>query len=629
MAEIIANENDFYADQNGLVHFTAQTQLDSFGVGERMAINGLARAFAYQLGRFKVPAPAPLTAEIALKQIFPSAINLAGQTVALPPFGFGLALSNLQDYDSFVSVEGVTGTITVNLRNGFPVPLGPLRVELRDGNADTVIVAFEHNAEIPPNGEVTRSLDFAGRSFSSNMTPVLTGSSPGSRGALVRIDPESKSRLALTPSAFEVSAARAKIGALTLQDEGEIALGDSLQLVSARVKSGVLALQVQAGFPVRTEVRVTLPDFRSSANDSLRGVLTLQPNGNSALQLDLANYTLRPLSAPFGQQKIRFLWRVRTLNTASELVTITSAASVSANAASSKIVFAQLQGAFFAKEIGLAPQSFRLDVPAGLDSLRLLEAQFEIVLRNGINFPVQTDLRVEGFPERGPKVQLVIRERIAPGQSNGAPVETRIVLQGQDAQNFLNASPRNVRVSGRVWVGEKNYVGSVRATDAVTGTLRFDTPLALVLPAQKVESEVGTLKLEEATRARIAKNLAAGGVMLQLENRLPIEASATVQLARNAAQVFRSPDLVVGPVQIALPTLDPLTGRAVQARRSEAVLALNEKQLELFQTSPLYVGVLLTLPGSNGKAIRIAVDDYMKVQALAQLRLQIDDGTLK
>ena len=92
---------------------------------------------------------------------------------------------------------------------------------------------------------------------------------------------------------------------------------------------------------------------------------------------------------------------------------------------------------------------------------------------------------------------------------------------------------------------------------------------------------------------------------------------------------FRAPDLIVGPVHIAVPQLDPVTGRALQPRSSEALLALNETQLKIFQTSPLYVGVLLALPGSNGKVIRIAVEDYVDVQALATLRWQVDENTLK
>ncbi len=629
MSEIIADEAEFYADQDGLVHFASESKLDSFSVGERLAINGLQQNFGYQLGRFQVPAPTPLNAEISLRQIFPAATTLAGQTAPIPPFALSLSLFDFQDYDSFVFVDGATGTLTVYLRNGFPVPLGPLRVEIRDGNTDTTIIAFDHNAEIPPNGEMTRALDLGGRSFSNNITPVISGQSPGSRGNRVFIDPESKSRLTLTASAFEASGARARIGTQTLKDEGQIAVGDSLNIVSAHIKSGAITLNLQGNFPVRSEIAVALPDFRSSANDTLKSAITLSPNGNSTLTLDLTGYILQPQPEAFGQQKIRFLWQVRTLNGANEFVTIASEAGVQATCASTRIVFAQVQGAFTAKQITLDPQTFDLDLPAGLDSLRLLEARLQIILRNGINFPVQTDLRVEGFPERGPKVQLVIRERIAPGQANGTPVESQIVLTGTAMQNFLNALPRTVKVTGKVWVGERSYSGSVRERDAVATALRFDAPLALVLPSQKVESEVGTLKIDESTRERIAKNLIRGGLALRFDNRLPFEASAAVHLARSVANVFRDPDLVIGPVKIALPPIDPVTGRAQQPRGSEAALVLNETQLELFQTSPLYIGVLLTLPGSNGKVIRVAVDDYVDVQAVANLRLQVDEKTLK
>jgi hypothetical protein len=629
MSEIIADEEEFYADQEGLVHFAAAVQLDSFGVGERLAIGALQESFDYRLGRFKISAPSALSAEISLRQIYPASGNQAGQTAAIPAFGFSLALHNLPDFDSFFMVDRATGTITISLRNGLPVPLGPLRIELREGNADTLIAALDHNSEIPPNGAMTRALDLGGRSFSNNIAPVFSGQSPGSRGNLVFIDPNSTARLSVTASAFEVESARARVGTLKLEDAGEIPVGDSLQITSALVKSGVLTLNLQGDFPVRTAVELALPDFRASNNDTLKAALIVPPSGNSTLQLDLAGYNLQPRPAPFGQQQIRFLWKARTLNSANEFVTLTSGAGIRAACASTKIVFAKLQGAFTAKEIALAPQTFALNFPAGLDSVQLVQAQLQIIVRNGINFPVQTDLRVEGFPERGPKVQLFIRERITPGRADGAPVESRLLINGATIQNFLEAVPRTLKASGRVWVGEKSYSGSVSENNAVAASLHFDTPLALVLPGQKVESEVSTLTIDETTRARLTKNLLRGSITLRLDNRLPVEASAAVQLARKAANVFRAPDLIVGPAKIALPQLDPITGRAVQPRSSEAVLALNEAQLKLFQTSPLYVGVLLALPGSNGKVIRIAMEDYVEVRALATIRLQADENTLK
>ncbi|NUO81406.1 3,4-dihydroxy-2-butanone-4-phosphate synthase [candidate division KSB1 bacterium] len=443
------------------------------------------------------------------------------------------------------------------------------------------------------------------------------------------IDPDSKSQLTLTASSLQVNGAHARLETQTLEDQGTVEVGDSLHLVFARVKSGAITLNLQGNFPVRTRISIALPDFRSPWNDTLKSAITLSPNGGGSLLLDLAGYTLQPQPAAFGHQKIRFLWKVSTLNAAHEFVALTSAANLSATCASTKIIFSEVQGAFVAKQIALEPQTFNLDLPAGLDSLRLLDTRLQIILRNGINFPVQTDLRLEGFPERGPKVQLVVRERIAPAQADGIPVETQILLAGNAMQNFLNALPRTIKVSGKVWVGQRSYSGSVRARDAVATTLRFDAPLALVLPAQKVESEVSTITFDESTRERISKNLVSGGVKLRLDNRLPFEASAAVHIARNANEVFRKPDLIVGPVQIALPQLDPMTGRALQPRRSEATLALNETQLKLFQTSPLYVGVLLTLPGSNGKVIRLAADDYVDVQGGVNLRLQMNENTLK
>jgi hypothetical protein len=324
MQKLIAEQSDLYAGSDGLVHFFSESQLDSFSVGDRLAIGAIDTAFATTFGRYTVPASGPVRAQIALRQLYPASVNLAGQMARIPAFSFSLPLLVLPRYDNYLEVESANGTLTVALRNGMATPIGPLQYEILDGVNGAVIAVVDFDSEIPPGEEMTRAAGFANKTFGNDFVLRLSGRSPGSRGNPVRIDPDSELTTTLTLSALQVARATAKIGPLGISDAGEVNMGDSLHVVTANLKSGTISIAAQGNFLVNTWLVVTLPDFYTSNNTPFQDSLLIAANGRASKNLNLAGYDFRPLAAAFGQQKIRFRWRLRTGNAPNELVTIDS-----------------------------------------------------------------------------------------------------------------------------------------------------------------------------------------------------------------------------------------------------------------------------------------------------------------
>jgi len=629
---LIKEQNDLYVDGSGLVHFVSESELDSFSVGDRLAINAMNKSYITTFGRYTVPSPGPISAQIALRDIYPASVNLAGQIAPIPAFTFSLPLITLPNYDNYIQVESAAGTLTIYLRNGLAVPLGsPIQFEIRDNKNGTTLAAVNFNVEIPPGGEMTRTVNLAGQTFSNNLALRIAGSSPGSRGNSVRIDPDSKFITTVTLSALQVSRATAKIGPQILSDAGEAALGDTVQIVAADLKSGAIAVTVQGNLPVGAWMVLTLPDFYKANNVALKDSLQLVANGNSARTFDLAGYGFRPLSAAFGQQKIRFQWKIRTTNRPDELVTIASGDNISANFATSKIVFSKLNGGFNAKTIAITPQKFKIDLPAGLDSLRLGDASLRVTLRNGINFPVRAEFQVEGIPNQGPPVLLTVRGDIRPAQANGTPVESEILLHRANSNivQFFNALPKSIAVRGKVVFGAPAYVGSIRDADFVDGRLNFDAPLAFTLPSQRVESDIDVLNIDRNARDELRNKLHSGKVTARFINHLPAGASISLNLAQKKANVFTTPDLLIGPFSIATPDIDGNTGRVLREKSSTAEINLTQKQLEVFQKAPLYTGALIEFPGTQGKQVRLMADDYISINALAEIALIVDEDKSK
>jgi len=631
--ELIKEENDLYTDDNGLAHFVSEAKLEPFNVGDRLTVEAFNKSYETRLGVFKILNPGSVQTNLTLGALHPNAVNLAGQTAPIPAFAFSLQPLALPPYDNYVTVEIAGGNLTLDLRNNLPVPLGnPLRFEVRNGAQGAVLIAFDINETIQPGQAVRRTVSFAGKSFGNRLAFVLSGNSPGSSGNPVRnIDPNSRLQFTLAFSELTVSRANARIGEQTISDAGDAAAGDSLGIEFADIRNGILALSVQNNFSVGAWMIVTLPDFYRADNSVVIDSALIAAKGTVPKNFNLFGYTFRPQAAPFGRQKIRFRWRIRTTNNPLELVTLASSDFVKATFASGKIIFSQIRGGFNAKTISITPQKFKVDLPEGLDSLRLSEVALRVALRNGVNFPMRTNFQVAGVSNDGKTVQLLVRGALPPGAADGTPVESIMVLDKTNSNivPFFNALPKSITVRGGVTFGEPNYVGLVRSTDLVGGALKFDASLVFSLPSQKVELDIEVLEIDKSTRDRIKDKLQDGKVTLQFNNHLPVGATIALDIAQKRANVFTAPDLRIGPFGILAPDIDPATGRVVQAKANTAEVRLTGKQLEIFQQAPLYTGVLIDFPDTRGQLVRLVAEDYVEINAVAEVSFAVSDGKSK
>jgi hypothetical protein len=625
---LLQEEDDFYIDDNNLVHFISEPQLGPFSVDDRLAIGATSASYTTTFGRFTVPAPGSISTQIALREVYPSSVNLAGQTAPIPAFAFSLPIIALTSYDSFLQVESAGGTLTISLRNDLAVPLGiPLQLEISDRKTGTPLAVANFDSEIPPGGEATRAMSLAGQTFGNNLALRITGRSPGSRGAFVQIDPHSEFMTTVTLSTLEVSRATAKIGPQVISDHGEVALGDSIQIMAADLKSGAVTISAQGNLPVGAWMVLTLPDFYKANNAAFKDSFQIVANGNSSRTFDLAGHSFRPPSAVFGQQQIRFHWKIRTTNGPNDFATLASGDNISADFSTTRIVFSKLQGGFNGKTITISPQKFKIDLPEGLDSLRLGDVSLRVTLRNGINFPVRADFQIEGIPNQGPPVLLNVRSDIKAGQANGAPVESEILLHRANSNivQFFNALPKSIIVRGKVVFGEPALIGSIRATDFVAGRMKFDAALALILPSQRVESAINALEIDKNARDELKSKLHGGKVTARFINHLPAGAAIALNFAQKRANVFTAPDLPIGPFHLAAPDIDGNTGRVVREKSSTVEIRLDEKQLEIFQKTPLYTGVLIEFPGTQGKLVRLMANDYIDINAIVEIAFAVDE----
>lgn len=627
MQQLIDEESSLYSDSLGQVHYLFATELDSFRVGNQLTFEQFSNFYNTPIGQMPVASPGSENLIVTLSEIYPEAAALDGRTTVVPAFNFDLGKRVLSPYDGFDWLEIASGTMTIHLNNNLMVTLGsPLHFALLDTRADTVVVGYDYSGEVAPGGEFSRVIDLAGKKFSNQLSLEISGSSPGSRNQEVLISAAASFTINVSISDLQVRSARARISSLEVTDRREALIDRGVAVSFARIKQGTVRLQLSSQLPIPATVSITMPDFISSGGDMVTETIILNGTGTVSRVLNFAGYRFEPEAAPLGEQTVLLVWTVQTPGSGANYVTIQSSDEVNVSFSVENMIFSEVTGTFQGKSVAINPTTYSVDVLEGIDSVHFENAQLEMRLRNGINFPVQTDLLLEGVNDTGRRVEMRIQETILAGESNGQPVESQIVLtrNNSNVSDFLNALPSSIRVSGTVTIGGTGFIGTVRESDAVTGTVNIDAPLSFSLPSQSVEIEGDSLAIDEDAREQIRDNLHDGKLAARILNHLPLGASISFYFGRSESTIFSTPALVIGPVSVQPASLDADTGLVLEPLLSEVTLALTEEQLKVFDTAPLFSGLLVDFPGTDGHLVRIIRTDYIDIRAVAQINSTID-----
>lgn len=117
-----------------------------------------------------------------------------------------------------------------------------------------------------------------------------------------------------------------------------------------------------------------------------------------------------------------------------------------------------------------------------------------------------------------------------------------------------------------------------------------------------------------------------GAISYDLENRLAIGLdTAVIYISRDSATVCLEPELVVGPYSIEAAEVDSV-GNVIQSRSTHIDITLGEKEMELLsnESGAIYVSYYLVTSGTNGRAVTILPEDYLRTSVLVSIRTKIN-----
>jgi len=623
----IANDEDVIsADSSGLLRFDENVKIDKYFVNDELNLDSKHKSFNQSIGDISIDSPGSKQTHVELREIFTQADNLNGQTITVDPFSFTTAPKILEPYDNFSYVVIKSGIVEIIIENQMAIPLGsPIAIEIWDVNSGKIISTTSYNNEIDPGKTASFDINLAGKRITNRLSIRMSAGSPGSSGNPVFINANDSFTMTANIGDLKVNEAMAEIPAQTVSEENFIDIADSLIVQEARVQTGQVQISLNGNIPVNAWVRYELPDFQTPQGNVLADSFLVANNSFINKTIELSGLILRPQLADFGQQRLRFNWTIRTVDTGSNMVVIRSSDNMIANVDVAKTIFSQITGKLGNQTVQISQDDIDLNLPADIDSIFFETASMELNINNGINFPAYLALNIEGRNSNGGSSNLTVNHLLLPATAAGQPVTTTIVLDQNNSniKEFISIVPSFIKVTGNVKLNNPDWIGTITRNDFVDGDVSIKAPITVKIPDQTVETDVQRIDIEQSVRDDIINNLTKGMFYIELKNHLPVGATIELLFCDRDSGLYQQPVLEIGPIGANAGQVDG-SGYVVTADESQITLELSEKQVQTFLFNPLYSGVRIRLDGTNSQFVRVRASDYLQVKSYGKIKAKIN-----
>lgn len=627
--DLVEDEDYLVALADGTLGFSVDGDPDTVSLDIDLSADIPAQTISGDLGNFALEVASPPSFDFQLADLYPDAAMLDGLTLPVPAFGFTTA-SDAEDLADLERATLAAGQLTVTVLNGLPVPVsaasGPDRLvlELVDPATDLAVVTVEFDV-IAAGAEAQQQADLAGVDLPGAMSVRLTGGSPGSGGDAVLVDASASIAVAAAFSDLEVSSAEAVVGPQEFLTSFDTDLPEDYAVEQAIIADGAVSLTVRNDMPIACQTVLSWPHIVSLDQQPLQVVIDLPAHASEERTVDFAGRIVR---APAGQQLTVLTAEVAVTSAGSgdAAVQLDAGMGVRADLSSGRIEFGSVTGAIPALAYDFDPIDEEIDLPDELDGLLLTRATMVLELTSTAGVAASADLQLVGVSAGGVERNLVVQEQIAAAGADRASV-TEIVLDETNSTiiDFLNNMPTSISLTGGVELGGDGVVGTVRPDDHAVVAWRIIAPVEVIIESSQLYGDPDLLDLDQDLRDNIADYAGAAGVQLQVLNHLPVGVQARILFSADTTTIKTDPLLAIGPVTVDAATVDPLTGAVSEARLCRPTVALTAAEVQRLSTAGLYQLFEVTLPSTEGNPVRVLTTDYVEIQGLIELDVNIHD----
>lgn len=629
IADVIEDEDYLIAMPDSTLGFRVDGDPDTVSLDFELAADIEPQSVTGELGNVSLDVADPPSFDFALVDLYPAAAALDGMTMPVPGFDFTTE-SGPEDLADVESATIASGTLTVTVSNGLPVPVsapsGPDRLvlELFDPATGDAVVSLDFDP-IAAGEQTSRVHDLAGTILPGALAVRLAGGSPGSDGTPVLVDAGVSIGVEAAFADVLVSAAEAVIEAQEFTTSFSTELPEDYEVVQAVIAAGDVTLSVVNEMAIRCQATVTWPEVVDLDDQPLQLILDLEPFTSADRTVSFAGHIVR---APEGSQLTELGANVRVTSPGSDGVPVLVAADqgIRADLDGGRIEFGSVTGVVPELSYDFDPIDEEIDLPDEIDGLNLTRATMVLSLTNTAGLGAETDLTLVGINESGHERSLTVQEPIAPADGGRATV-TEIVLDENNSTliEFLNNMPTSIQLAGGVNVGGDGEVGTVRAGDYAVIAWEIIAPVEVVIESSHLYGDPDALDFDEDLRENIADYAGAAALQLEVLNHLPVGIEASVLFGPDTLTIKTDPLLAIGPVAIEAASVDPITHAVSEPRVCYPTISLSAGEVQLLATEGLYQIFSVTLPSTDGEPVRVLTTDYVELNGLIELDVHVHD----
>ncbi len=624
----IVEDEDYLSLLGDSLFFSLMDTLSGFTVDDNLTIDSTTKEYQKELGPVRISGAQADPVNVRLTEVDSLLGQFQDSSIPISPFTFP-PLEKVTRFHTFSFVTVDSGYFRVKLINHFPFPLEDMVISVNDSTSGVTVGEVNFAGLIDPGEEAIDSLDLTGQTIHSIQILDISGRTPGTNGNSVYIDTLAQMiDLVASISTLKASETLALIPSQTITKNDSIEVDNDNLIQGAVIKEGSVHFYLYNELNLSGQAAtLTLLDFSKEDSPFSYSRQHIPPDSSISDNISLNGYTFAPPSAT-RPQYIRFQVVVKTEDTGDEKVYVSRSQKIRGNVESGLMIISRFAGVLEPTRIRTEPQELLIDLPEGLKAISLSTVRMDLVVKNGINFPLKLDsLSLQGYDEGGSPLE----ELAVPQGQEYVPSEAEETIQLDSTNSnivpFVNSLPRRVETLGSILVGDVNhvdYMGDAESSDTVLISYHIWSPLELILQPQTIEGGTTRVEIGEDTRDFVEDNLKSGAIIAEAENHLPLGASVTFYFDPDSTKLDTRASLIVPTPPDSLnlkPGHTDLSGLIDQAVISK--LSAHLDSLQVFQKPVLFLRTKVEIPGTQGKFIKICPEDYLKITARLEVGAKV------
>jgi len=663
VAEDILSEVDstmLREDENKLLEFVYSDTVYSMSLSEFMDdFPDENVSFDFKLEPLKITDFPEVTTEITLRSVTdndPSLSLIVNTLLFSNPNGFPLDPVSSIEIDTvplpmsnapFKYATFSSGQLSVELSNGWAMPLNDVELVLKNSVDGSVVGTLEYE-EILPGESQTDVIDMAGKSITSSLYgDFVNVSSKGTDGDTVQVSLDDVITAKVNgENLFVVSGSAEFPSDLEVVNDTidvDFDLDNGMLLNTLALKSGELTIQVEYGIQEKAELFIELP-YASNDEGIFSTSFIIEASNGVNPTIVSENYNLKDYRFDLSKggsdtNALETRIRAEILSSPGVFVEFDTSNSVSATVSMKNIEPLYIDGYFGNQSISIKPESFDFDLGASdvLGQMSFADPVVTLGFHNTFGIPMRIDtldLTMKNSSDLakliGAKIPFDIKGADLASTSESVQYKTSALTLDKTTNiaDLINLWPNQVSTGIAASVNPNGTDGG-SPTNFAYHNSAMDITLDLSVP---IYGQISELSIKEyiaidSSMSDVFQNVQRASLRSYVDNGFPLEAEINFYLADADTMILDSLVVLEGnQVLVNAGTVDE-TGNVITRGSRQADLIADEEDIALLREGASFIiieAVMNTANSGNDVKIYSNYDMLIKIGLLAKLKVELN-----